>query len=1618
LIRDCGLALADGAAPILHTSAALFRFKLSDAIRSEPAALQLLGDYVEELLSAHDTMSLYLDPVAMLAAQDGGAESSNRLAQFGTGQAESFVRLILGVDALQPRIISILLEKFPEFIGSEESQGNAGVTKASVKILRQLRWLDYVIDSAELAEKLLETLGYVPPEMQSEIISALPDIISDSDNAQVSSVLAGMLSDSPELMLPILEALGSLECSTNLLEKARNSVVTHLISAEPTELPVMIRFLLQSVSPEAAAPTILRIRRRLDLDSVVLASQRLAKSTDGNAPDVLIFDVIATSLRSHKHLRDAWLKTIVADTSNVGSHTTLDIVVLMILHQFSTHTKRVESALKDRIDSVSSLPMAYTPKLFESVISGFPAVFTAHFPVLLSLASWLIRTSSLGSQGSRVASAMIVAAFGSMGMFQRQEISGELAVHIGSGNANEVDTAARTCLQLAQRFPYELRPFAVFIKGLLDYVDNLSIEHMRVIFDTLGILSTLNVGGGGGDGDGMFNDLYIFVRKQLSSVYPKYNRIGIVGTVSLLRQLGSKDRATTVSGSDAQNCAMAGSSSLSQVPAANVQALRRAVQLLEMLMDAGRHQSWAFLSMTYDELAHIVETQGLHCQLLNWLHENVSSAFADQFLGDADRMSERYILADAPSVALSLDDDEPTILDILNHNDDAADMGMDRVFKRSDASNEAAANPKLRGSLLSCLPSLLRLVQTCEKALSEGSLAEIDALLVCGMYLLPPIDVPADELSHASVPSATGLCLASDSHTSASALIAGNFLVGANEEERCELVERIRFWPPMLRRILCTSLYVAVNWFREVINAFADQPLPEICGKVVQRVNQLAIVECDLNSLAESLKGTAHEFRPMTAGLVPDASDTPATRAATGAGGLTLRSPQVGGEDAAMQVDGCDPEDAPTSARGWGYTMEIGGLLLSQDETRKFVDDNESPLEGRTVSKKRGHKAKGTGGAAAASAVEDLARDSHLLLRELSFTAYGVLIICTGCGDNDDDDDCVRPRPKLGVRGLHLLLRELTAVVSTKLVRHAERRLPWQKTSSGTNPSEQATFGSTIAGSSAEEIAQRLLPVLPSLLKYLTCCLVTRAHFRNDVEVPANYTECQHLLNGVEVLDEVSLVEACIDMLLQIISSVLYWDGLQNDSGKDVSSVDVRQLPGAGYGECKSVLMSVLGALANEGRHTDHDELTRIEAGVLVRRAFDYLLSLTDLMGTTGSALCILRMLAAVRSFSPHTELPEELRCMPARQRDDTMDGHISKLAKQILSAKWPHSEDLKATDLEYVITQHIMRCPHDRLQLTRTYAAETLLQFVSGAADSEGSLATLGQSTFATYYKATTQSLVLNIKQARLDDMTGPDTIAFSSVVAESWQALTRITKIAEGAMQRTILLVAVRGGCALVDQFTKTILPRLDRYFLYQRDNTLAVFDRVQQSTRTLQNICNHSKVSKDTKLQAVVPQTKRKLEQFLFQVIALMENNNCVGILRMDNLKHRDIRGQVVSSQIPRSQPSADEDSEEPIDDLGIDLDTDPGADRSGSEENESDQSQTRVRRAHTALHGGARHGRGGRRGVGGPDRPPPLPKAASKQMALVRSKQILAQRREAARERLQHGDRRNQDKDHEA
>ncbi|KAJ1856196.1 Fanconi anemia group D2 protein [Coemansia sp. RSA 1822] len=1488
VIQTCGVELVDGSIPVLHTPSTLFRYQLNEAIRSDADLVAYMGDYLDELLSDHDAISLYLDPMTLGTVTDDSTATMH-VVSGGLPQTESLVRLMLGVDALQSRLVATLVDKFPEYIGDEGTDGDASATKVSVKILRQLRWLDYVLDSGALTEKLLETLGFVPPDMQREIVVALPDIISDSDNTQVTKVLASMLKETPELMLPVLDTLGSLDCAPALLQGARNSVISHLASAEPIELPVLLRFLLQSVSADAAAPVIMRIRKRLDVDSIVLASRQRSASAADQSPDVLIFDAIATSLRSHKHLRDAWLKIIASDADNVGSQTTLDLVVLLILHQITTHTKRVESALKAKIDIVSSQPIAYTPALFESNIARFPAVFSVHFPALVSVSGWLIQTSALGSQGSRVATSILVSAFAAMGMFQRQEISGELAVHIGSGNVNEIDTAAHIYLELATKHPYELRPFAVFIKGLLDYVDNLDIAHVRTIFDTLGILSTL----AGGADDSMFSDLYIFVRKQLSSVFPKYNRIGVVGTVSLLRQLGGEHTLEATRADD--ECA---GSSMSQAPRVNIQALRRAVQLLEMLMDSGRHQSWTFISMTYDELAHIVETHGLHQQLLMWLHENVSSKFAAQFLGDVEDLSRRYLLSGHASVALSLDDDETAVLDVFNHNDDAETSGLHAATKRADADDGDV--PRLRGCVLSCLPSLLRLIQVCEKALGDGSLGEIDALLVCGIYLLPPIDVASPHPSLAS-PSASqyNTALSDDSSGNASLLLAGNALVGIDEDSRLDLIKSICRWPIDLRRALCTSLYVAVNWFREVINAFADQDADEVRAKVIMRVNQLEQIERGLEALAESLSGTNGEFHPQRAGLIPEMSDT-AARTATN--GLSLRISGPGTLNPTESV--AENMDVGLGLKEGSFMVDVGGLLLSQEDTHKLVHGTNDEHLGDASAKKRGRKRKSTG---AAPVVNDFAKELHPFLRELSFSAFDILKL-------DEADRQSEHRPLLSARGLSVILRELQAAVASKLVRRAEKRVPWGKPSPPVFGA-LATFSSNIAGSSARDVFSRVRVLFPSLLQYLDACLHVRARFRNDVDEPEQLSHAPRIV-AVDSLSDVSVVELCIDRLLHIVSAVLSWDGLQTDSAHTH----------------ESSLTLVLGALARQGQRTHADEISNIVPNVLVRRAFDYLHDVAQMVATSMRAIDVLRMLVAVRSFAPSCESFDEISGMTAEQRIATMDGRISGMARRVLDAKWDAIQELRPADLELLVGLHIIRCPHNRLDLAYTYAAHILPQSIQGSisedVDDSEALATLKPATFAPAYKAVSQALATIVQDSRLTNMGSSDMVQFSGRIVDTWVELTRITQTLDASLQRTVLIVALRSGLTMTDLFAKTILPLLDACFFTHRDEIVAVLERMRKATRILQSICNHSKASQDTKLQSAVPQTKRKLEQLIFQVYVLMGNNDSMSALTLGRLKHRGVRGEVVSSQIPRDYESEGNESE---------------AEEEGEEEEESDRAE---------------------------------------------------------------------------
>ena len=147
-----------------------------------------------------------------------------------------------------------------------------------------------MVEGEQLASELLETLNACP-DFQRELITALPDIVDDTSH-QVGQMLAEqrlevgiahilllkiiaealleMLSSSNNLTVPILDALSNLTLEPDVQNKARRQCLAKIESADVDDLPVVIRFLLQSVPTPEAILEVVKVRRGLQESYPVL----------------------------------------------------------------------------------------------------------------------------------------------------------------------------------------------------------------------------------------------------------------------------------------------------------------------------------------------------------------------------------------------------------------------------------------------------------------------------------------------------------------------------------------------------------------------------------------------------------------------------------------------------------------------------------------------------------------------------------------------------------------------------------------------------------------------------------------------------------------------------------------------------------------------------------------------------------------------------------------------------------------------------------------------------------------------------------------------------------------------------------------------------------------------------------------------------------------------------------------------------------------------------------------------------------------------------------------------------------------------------------------------------
>ncbi|NXL64376.1 FACD2 protein, partial [Chordeiles acutipennis] len=700
---------------------------------------------------------------------------------------ESLIKLLLGIKILQPAVITLLLEKIPEFFF--DTVGTFG-TNFPRLIINQFKWLDKLLDSQDLVRKLMQMVSVSPVPIQHDIITSLPEILEDSQQSDVARELSCLLKQGRRLTVPILDALSRLDLDAGLLAEVRQSALTIVPSVKLEDLPVVVKFILHNVKAADAVEVISDLRKSLDLSSCVLplqilgsqkklksqvqASSSMSQVTTSQNCVKLLFDVIKLAVRFQKDVSEAWIKAIENSTS-AADHKVLDLIVLLLIHSTNTkNRKQTEKLLRSKI-RLGCMP----EQLMQNAFQNHSAVIKDFFPSILALAQTFLHSThpAIVSFGS----CMYKQAFAAFDSYCQQEVVTALVTHVCSGNESELDISLDVLTDLVMVHTSLLMRYATFVKTILDSTQKLNPCQIRKLFY---ILSTLAFSQRQ-EGSYIQDDMHMVIRKWLSSTVPNHKQMGIIGAVTMIGSVALK-----------RNEGDAGSLERPELNSERDGQLSTLLDLVGFCCE----QTPEALALYYDELASLIEKQkgNLDLQLLEEFGKSLVEDFPNDFVVDLSPTVDGSFLFPVKSL-YNLDEDESQGAIAINLLPLVSQSELGRVTDGMSNQSKRVVSPI-------CLSPCFRLLRLYTGEQNCGSLEEIDALLGCPLYLTDlQVEGKLDSLSKRE------------------------------------------------REFLCSLLFYALNWFREVVNAFCEQQDAEMKGKVLTRLQNITELQ---NVLGKCLAAT------------------------------------------------------------------------------------------------------------------------------------------------------------------------------------------------------------------------------------------------------------------------------------------------------------------------------------------------------------------------------------------------------------------------------------------------------------------------------------------------------------------------------------------------------------------------------------------------------------------------------------------------------------------------------------------------------------------------------------------------------------------------------------------
>uniref|UniRef100_A0A672Q9S3 Fanconi anemia group D2 protein-like n=1 Tax=Sinocyclocheilus grahami TaxID=75366 RepID=A0A672Q9S3_SINGR len=543
------------------------------------------------------------------------------------------------------------------------------------------------------------------PNIIKEFISALETYIEDPERFRncllpCTQVINTLFEKLPEFIEDGLNVprliINQLKWLDRIVDgKDLSSKLMQMVSVAPVEiqrdiitsLPEILEDsqhgdMAKELLEQCVLPAVLQASQSRMKSKAMSGSSRVPSCNNGQDSVALVLEVIKSAIRFQKTISEAWLKVV-------------DLLVLFILHSTNANHSRRGA---ERVLKVKVRKGLIQENLLQKTFKGHAQVMRGYFPSILALAQGLLRSPDcfVVPFGGH----MYKQAFTAFDSYCQQEVVGSLVTHACSGVSGEVDVALELLCELVSQKPAEMSQFTVFVKGILDYMDNLTSQQIRRLFHLLSCLAFGQEQHGGHIQD----DMHIVIRKQLSSTVPKYKRIGIIGAVMMVGSMGA--------------CRY----SLCWCIAVFFIYTPCVMALLELVRSCSESSPEA-AALYYDELANLLQT----CKLDPLVQVCRFYVFAFPCPLLCVSLSPFVFPA---SVMHNLDEDESQggiAINLLPL------MTQDQQLK-TDTTQPAGVKKERRVSPL-CLSSFFRLLRLCEEVQHQGDLEEIDALLGCPLIL-------------------------------------------------------------------------------------------------------------------------------------------------------------------------------------------------------------------------------------------------------------------------------------------------------------------------------------------------------------------------------------------------------------------------------------------------------------------------------------------------------------------------------------------------------------------------------------------------------------------------------------------------------------------------------------------------------------------------------------------------------------------------------------------------------------------------------------------------------------------------------------------------------------------